>query len=540
MAGKRTLQRTLISSYVYLTRRLGGLLSHHRRSSNHPSFQKTFSLISQEKHAGRGRSQAVVCRVEGGLLRSPSTFPYFMLVALEAGGFLRGLLLLLLYPCLCCVGEEVGLKVMAMVCFRGVKVAGFRVGSTVLPKHLLEDVGLEGFQLLTAAGGKKVCVTGMPRVMVEAALKEYLGVEVVVGRELKVSGGYYTGFMENSKEEERMLQELGGEEGDHGDGESVLWVGGGKEAHHHHPFFSERKEEYTVSEEDRKAWRPLPRDKYLKPLVFHDGRIAFLPTPAATLAMFLWLPVGLLLAVLRLLVLSLLPYKISVPILAFTGTTNRVVRSAFTPVTSDRGGESQGRPRRRWLFACNHRTLLDPVYVSGALGIPLTVVTYSLSPVSEVIAPIKTVRLTREREEDRRRMEEELRRGDVVVCPEGTTCREPYLLRFSPLFSEVAEEGVTPVALRARMAMFYGTTAGGRKWMDPIFFAIDPFPSYTVEFLREVPVLEADGTRRSRYEVANQVQAELAAALGFECTTLTRKDKYMQLAGNEGFVDRKS
>ncbi|MQL92848.1 hypothetical protein Taro_025484 [Colocasia esculenta] len=528
MAGKRTLLKTLISSYVYLTRRLGVPLAPHRRSPYSSSFQRSPSQKPDEG-SRRRRRRAVVCSVEGGLLRSSSTFSYFMLVALERGSLTRALLLLMLYPFLCCVSEEVRLKVMAMVCFRGVKVEGFRVGRAVLPKHLLQDVGLEGFQLLTAGGGggKKVCVTRMPRVMVEATMKEYLGVEVVVGRELKVAGGRYTGFMEEGSDKEKVIRELFGEEDD---GEGVLWVGRRRESHHHHPFFSKCKEVVMVSEAEKREWGPLPRDKYPKPLVFHDGRIAFRPTPAATLAMFLWLPAGFLFVLLRAVALFCLPYKLSIPVVASTGMTNRLIRSPFTPTTN---GRSQERGR---LYACNHRTLLDPIYISGSLGKPVTAVTYSLSRMSEVLAPIRTVRLTREREEDRRRMEDELSKGNLVVCPEGTTCREPYLLRFSPLFAEVVEEAVVPVALRARVAMFYATTAGGRKWMDPLFLAGDPFPGYDVEFLQEVPVMQGDGTRRSSREVANQVQEDLAKALGFERTMLTRKDKYLMLAGNEGFV----
>jgi len=35
------------------------------------------------------------------------------------------------------------------------------------------------------------------------------------------------------------------------------------------------------------------------------------------------------------------------------------------------------------------------------------------------------------------------------------------------------------------------------------------------------------------------VQGEIGRVLGFEPTKLTRKDKYMILAGNEGIVDTK-
>ena len=51
-------------------------------------------------------TKTLVFDVEGGLLRSFFAFPYFMLVALEAGGFLRGLLLLLLYSLVRCLDEE--------------------------------------------------------------------------------------------------------------------------------------------------------------------------------------------------------------------------------------------------------------------------------------------------------------------------------------------------------------------------------------------------------------------------------------------------
>ena len=159
---------------------------------------------------------------------------------------------------------------------------------------------------------------------------------------------------------------------------------------------------------------------------------------------------------------------------------------------------------------------------------PVTAVTYSMSKVNEVIAPIKTIRLTRQRESDRKVMEMMLSRGNLVVCPEGTTCREPYLLRFSPLFAELTDD-IVPVAIRVEASMFYGSTASGLKCLDPLFHYMNPRPKYAVRFLEKLTDFAT-----SKFEVANHVQDVIAKALGFECTNLTRKEKYMVLAGING------
>ena len=159
------------------------------------------------------QNQALVLDIEGGLLRSSSLFPYFMLVAIEAGSFLRGLILLCLYPFMCFFTQEVQLRVMVMVCFLGLreeKVA--RVARATLPKHFLEDIGREGLEIVR--GFKRVVGLSrmIPRIMVEDFLKEYMGLEMVVGREVKMVRGRYVGLLEMESERKLGLEKLEGTE----------------------------------------------------------------------------------------------------------------------------------------------------------------------------------------------------------------------------------------------------------------------------------------------------------------------------------------
>ncbi|RLM70230.1 hypothetical protein C2845_PM17G14720 [Panicum miliaceum] len=455
------------------------------------------------------RRATLVVDVDAALLRSggDDLFPYFMLVALEAGGFLRGLALLLLYPLLRLV---VGLRGAA--------------GVRAMAAWLMEDVAAEAFDALRAAvaAGEAVCVTAMPRVMVEGFLREYLGVEAVVAPEMKVLWGFYTGLMEDADHKVAVATAMAAEEG-----KEVVGFAGSPEFLQH-PLARCCKEIFLVSSDDEKRrWRPLPRDKYPKPMVFHDGRLAFRPTAADTLAMFAWLPFGAALGAARLVVALAVPYRYSTPLLAATGMSWRL--KGGRPALPS-GGRGQ-------LFVCNHRTLIDPVYVSVALDRQVRAVSYSLSRLSELISPIgRTVRLTRDRSSDGAVMARLLDRGDlVVVCPEGTTCREPYLLRFSPLFAELSDD-VVPVGIAVETSMFYATTAGGLKCFDPLYYMVNPRMCYTVQFLDKVDTSPVRSGASPSTDMANLVQRKMGNALGYGCTMLTRKDKYLMLAGNDGIV----
>ncbi|KAL1309091.1 hypothetical protein HN51_051769 [Arachis hypogaea] len=460
---------------------------------------------------------------EGTLLRSTSLFPYFMLVAFEAGGLLRSLILFLSYPLVWLLGEDqLGLYIMVFLCFFGIKKDTFRIGSAVLPKFFLEDVWWEGF----GAGlchEKRVVSTKLPRVMVEGFLRDYLGVEEVVARELKSLNGYFLGLFEEKKG--NSITSLSQED-------FVCTKDSTFEYIHDQelsPFF---KEGYLMlNSDERRNWHAVPREKYPKKLIFHDGRMAFRPTPASSLAMFLWLPLGLFLSLFRITFGILLPFNVSAPFLAFSGTRTTASR---TPRNASREMPNEEENKKGILYVCNHRTLLDPLYISYVLDKPLSAVTYSLSRLNELVSPIKTIRLTRDRERDKETMETLLSQGNLVVCPEGTTCREPYLLRFSPLFAEITDD-IVPVALDVKVSMFYGTTASGHKYLDPFFHLMNPNPSYFVKILERLPKTETcHGGGKSRIDVANFVQNEIGKALGFTCTSFTRKDKYMILAGNDG------
>ncbi|XP_062213147.1 probable glycerol-3-phosphate acyltransferase 2 [Phragmites australis] len=140
----------------------------------------------------------------------------------------------------------------------------------------------------------------------------------------------------------------------------------------------------------------------------------------------------------------------------------------------------------------------------------LAAATYSISRLSEILSPILTFRLTRDRAADRAAMQAKLwgpsgGGGGLVVCPEGTTSREPFLLRFSPLFAELGPD----VALHSAVGMF----------LDPVECA------------------GACDSPEAARTVANEVQRRIAEALGYTCTGLTRRNKYLMLAGNEGLVD---
>ncbi|RDX94772.1 Glycerol-3-phosphate acyltransferase 1, partial [Mucuna pruriens] len=513
------MQQVVVKSCYEVARKMKSYGFHWGDISSKPLQQPSpFPSIVKCDLEGRG-SHTLACDFHKTLLRTHSFFPYFMLVAFEGGSIFRAFFLLSSCPILWILNYEMKLRVMIFISFCGLRMRDMENTSrAVLPKFYLENLNLEAYEVV-ASVGSRVFFTTMPRVMVEGFLKEYLNADAVMATELHTAGCYYTGLLSNSGllvKHKALMDYFRDTKPDLGIANTSL---------HDQLFISLCKEPYVVMKEEAKV---MPRNKYPKPLIFHDGRLAFLPTPSATLLMFMWLPIGFLLALYRIFLGIFLCCKFTMALGIWSG-----LNLSFKDLNQQRSESNKGV-----LYVCTHRTLLDPIFLSMFLGRPLTAVTYSLSMVSELIAPIRTIRLTRDRKQDGDTMKRLLGEGDLVVFPEGTTCREPYLLRFSSLFAELADE-IVPVAVNAQVSMFYGTTASGLKVLDPIFFFMNPRPRYDIQILEKVPKELTCAGGRCSHEVANYIQGQLGQALGFECTNLTRRDKYMMLAGNEGVVQEK-
>ncbi|CAN1173965.1 Glycerol-3-phosphate acyltransferase 5 [Linum perenne] len=469
-------------------------------------------------------SSSVVAELEGTLLKDPDPFSYFMLVAFEASGLVRFVLLLLLWPLIQLMNvvgmRDVGLKLMIFVATAGVSVSEIEsVARAVLPKFYMDDVDMGAWKVFGSCE-KRVVVTKTPRVMVERFVKDHLRADEVIGSELVVNRfGYATGLVKDGGDVDMVISsrvaELFVDVGPGlglgrmtGSGSSFMSI---CKEQVHPPFMFIEKEH-----QDPHLVRPLP-------VIFHDGRLVKRPTAFTALLIILWMPLGIILAILRMGVGSILPFWATPYLSRLLG--GQVIVKGKPPPPSSAGV----------LFVCTHRTLMDPVVLATVLRRRIPAVTYSISRLSEILSPIPTVRLTRIREVDAARIKSELSQGDLVVCPEGTTCREPFLLRFSALFAELTDR-IVPVAMNYRVGFFHATTARGWKGLDPIFFFMNPRPVYEVTFLNQLPAEATCSSGKSPHDVANYVQRILAATLGFECTNFTRKDKYRVLAGNDGTV----
>ncbi|RVW47032.1 Glycerol-3-phosphate 2-O-acyltransferase 4 [Vitis vinifera] len=447
-----------------------------------------------------GDHRSIAADLDGTLLVSRSSFPYFMLVAVEAGSLLRGLFLLLSLPIVIVaylfISEEIGIQILIFISFSGLKIRDIELASqAVLPRFYANDVRRESWEVFEKCE-RKVVVTANPTLMVEPFVRDFLGGTKVLGTEIEVNPKTKkaTGFVKKpgvlvgDRKRLALLKEFGDESPDIGIGDRES----------DHDFMSICKEGYMVL--PSKSATPMPPNRLKTPIIFHDGRLLQPPPPRAHRPLHL----------------------------PDAGHQPRYPRQPSSAPLPRLPGN---------LYVCNHRTALDPIVIAIALRRKVSCVTYSVSRLSRFLSPIPAVALTRDRAADAARISSILQKGDLVVCPEGTTCREPYLLRFSALFAELSDR-IVPVAVNVKQNMFHGTTVRGVKFWDAYFYFMNPRPTYEITFLDRLPeemTCKAGG--KSAIEVANHVQKVLGGVLGFECTGLTRKDKYMLLGGNDGKVE---
>ncbi|KAL5219261.1 hypothetical protein ABZP36_019945 [Zizania latifolia] len=484
-----------------------------------------FPTVDECSSEDRG-GDTVVADLDGTLLCGRSSFPYFAHMAFETGGVLRLLMLILLAPLAgllyYLVSESAGIQVLIFASMAGARVADIEaVARAVLPKFYASDIHPESWRVFSACG-RRCVLTANPRIMVEAFLKEYVGADTVVGTELVIWRGRATGLVRapgvlvGENKADALRKKFGAASPEVGIGDRRT----------DYPFMRHCKERYLVPAAPKP--RSVRREDLPKPVVFHDGRLVQNLSPALALLSVLWIPIGFLLACLRLAAGVLLPTSMLYQ--GYRALGVRITVKGTPPPPASRATGQSGV-----LFVCSHRTLLDPVFLSTSLGRPITAVTYSVSRLSEILSPIRTVRLTRDRAVDAAMIRRLLAEGDLAICPEGTTCRETFLLRFSALFAELTDD-IVPVAMENQMSMFHGTTARGWKAMDPFFFFMNPSPKYVVTFLSKLPGELTCKGGKSSHEVANYIQRLIASTLSYKCTNFTRKDKYKSLAGNDGTV----
>lgn len=159
-----------------------------------------FAPVTECSYGEHRKEETVVADLDGTLLRGRSSFPYFFLIAFEAGSYLRAWLLLLMAPTIWLlyhfVDEASGIQLMIFLAFAGLKLKDIEgVSRAVLTKFYADDLHPQSWRVFSSFG-RRVVLTANPRVMVEPFLKEVLDVDEVLGTEIEVTqGGRATGFV---------------------------------------------------------------------------------------------------------------------------------------------------------------------------------------------------------------------------------------------------------------------------------------------------------------------------------------------------------
>ncbi|CAA7024475.1 unnamed protein product [Microthlaspi erraticum] len=382
------------------------------------------------------------------------------------------------------------------------------VARSVLPKFYMDDISMDTWRVFSSCK-KRVVATRMPRVMVESFAKEHLRADEVIGSELIVNGFcFFTGLIRETNIDQSVMNHVANLFVD-----QRYQLGLGRPASEASTTFLSLCEDHI---HEPVHWNHPDNQLELqppKPVIFHAARFHKRPTPATALLIFLWFPFGIVLSAIRILVVFILPMMAIPYVIGISG--GRVIVKGKPPTAGDSGG---------LLLVCNHRTMIDPVVISYALGRSMAVITSNLPRIFDTLSPVPIVRITRIRDLDAAKMKQVLSKGDLLLCPEGTTCYQPFVLRFSALFAELTHK-IVPVAINCRVG-FFQTSARSWVGLDLIFLFMNPTIVYEVTFLNQLPLEATCSSGRSPYDVANHVQRILAAKLGFQCTNSGRSDKH--------------
>ncbi|KAG6525969.1 hypothetical protein ZIOFF_015943 [Zingiber officinale] len=136
-----------------------------------PAAHRTFASVAYCSRAGR-EDHAATADLDGTLLVSCSSFPYFFLLAFEVGGFLRAAALLLLSPAIFLVyklfSEAAGIQMLIYIAVAGALTRDVELAArAVLPRFYAADVRADSWRAFRACGRRRVVVTANPRVMVD-------------------------------------------------------------------------------------------------------------------------------------------------------------------------------------------------------------------------------------------------------------------------------------------------------------------------------------------------------------------------------------
>nr|XP_043624658.1 probable glycerol-3-phosphate acyltransferase 8 [Erigeron canadensis] len=242
---------------------------------------KNFPPISQ-CNLSTINHRSIAADLDGTLLKATLSFPYYILLAIEAGSLFRGLLVLLSIPIIAIISafisEDLAGRTLIFLTFSGIKVDDIEDASrSVLPRFYAADVRRDSFQIFDSCE-KKVIVTANPVVMVETFVKECLGGDKVLGTELEIdfrtnrATGFVAGpgFMIGQVKKFAVVEEFGDDLPDIGIGDRKT----------DHDFMSICKEGYMVPR-DQNA-RVVSPDGLKTQLIFHDGYLAQHPSSRNT------------------------------------------------------------------------------------------------------------------------------------------------------------------------------------------------------------------------------------------------------------------